>query len=160
MVEARWLDAGRPDRVTARATFGGASLAFTDAQGNLTGVFLEGSRAYLRVEAPGANLNPGSQDSLYGVEVRSDITNDYVGLILNETGENTGVFTGSVQLLRDPYPSPYNEILDIGEDAGPPHRFDTLTARLSFSPTAWRARSRRPRRAVRWPGGTASGSAP
>ncbi|HEX6902960.1 MAG TPA: Ig-like domain-containing protein [Thermoanaerobaculia bacterium] len=133
-VEARWSDLGRPNRVVARATFGGGSMAFTDAQGNLTSVFLEGSRAYLRVEAPGSNLNPGYQDVLYSVQVRSDVTGDQIGVGLYETGPDTGVFTGSFRLNRS-LPSPYNEELEIGEEQGPPHRFDTLTARWSFSPT-------------------------
>ncbi len=133
-VEARWSDLGRPYRMIAQATFGGGSLTFTDAQGNLTSVFLENTRAYLRVEAAGYNFNPGSQDILNGVQVASDVTGDSESLSLFETGPDTGVFTGSVQLIRGPQ-SPFNNTLEIGEEQGPPHRFDTLTAWWSPSPT-------------------------
>ncbi len=132
-VEARWSDLGRPYRMIAQATFGGGSLTFTDAQGNLAGVFLENTRAYLRVEAAGYNFNPGYQDILNGVQVASDITGDSVSLSMFETGPDTGVFTGSFLLFRG-FPTSANDTLEIGEEQGPPHRFDTLTARWFPSP--------------------------
>ncbi len=133
-VVARYQNLSVPAWTEARATYVAGTLEFTDAEGNLASVFLEGSRAWLRLEAPVYNLNPGSQEAIYSVQVQAALTGDQAPVYLNETGPNTGIFTGSIQLRRGAS-SPYDEILDIGEEQGPPHQFDTLTARLPVSPT-------------------------
>ena len=71
------------------ATFTGGEVLFVDAQGQPASVFLEGTRAYLRVVDPG-------RSGTVQVDVTAELSGDQEQVVLSETGP--GVFTGSIEL--------------------------------------------------------------
>jgi hypothetical protein len=128
-IQATHYNASTPPTVAA-ATFTASSTVFLDAAGNLAGVFLEGTEAFVRVVDHIADVT-GSEDVTFAL-VTTALSGDAESVTLTETGPETGVFEGSIDLRRGPG-QPYTSLLDVGEDPGPPHRFDTLTASHSDS---------------------------
>lgn len=98
----------------------GQTVSFLDAQGSPASVYLEGSRAFLRVEDPAASLN-------VLVDVSAALTGDAEQVQLTETGPATGVFTGSIQLSLAG-PSVDGLLQTSRFTTTSPPAFDTLTA--------------------------------
>ncbi|HEX2641341.1 MAG TPA: hypothetical protein VHU81_00005, partial [Thermoanaerobaculia bacterium] len=115
-----------PDPVIATATVRGGALLFVDAQGRPAETYLEGSRAYVRVMDRTVAFDSIRIDSMQ-VQISAGISGDVETLTLTETGEDTGVLEGSIQLRLD-FAHPGNGTLETRENPGPPHEFDTLTA--------------------------------
>ncbi len=88
---------GGSGAATARAEIASLSLEFVDEQGNPVALLLERSLARIRAYSQIRNQSPYSTDS-FQVEVRSQIGSDRETVTLTETGENTGVFEGSIRL--------------------------------------------------------------
>jgi hypothetical protein len=105
----------------------GQTLSFVDAQGQPASVFLESTRAYVRVVDPGANLNGLIAESVT-VQIATAVWSDQESLTLQETGPNTGVFEGSIPMRLAGPTVPGNGILETGVSNGPPVHYDTLTA--------------------------------
>jgi len=112
---------------TAQAAFTGSQVLFVDAQGQPASVYLEGTRAYLRVEDHQA---AGSRNVL----VTDEISGDQETVSLQETGTGSGIFQGSIGLrYYDQSPLPGNGVLETGESAGPPFQYETLHATYADS---------------------------
>ncbi|MEM7586392.1 MAG: Ig-like domain-containing protein, partial [Acidobacteriota bacterium] len=108
------------------ATVVGSATFFVDASGQLASRYLQASEAFLRVIDHNANYNPGFADNAT-VQVAAEITGDYESLNLIETGPDTGVFTGTLDLAVGPG-SPTDGVLHTDVDPGLPIPFDTLVA--------------------------------
>ncbi|HEX3131883.1 MAG TPA: Ig-like domain-containing protein [Thermoanaerobaculia bacterium] len=124
-IEARYGNLTTPNATVAQAAITGATVLFVDASGQPADVYLEASRAYVRVVDVTADQS-SSADSL-AVTLRTTLGPDVETLTLIETGPSTGVFTGSIPLrvstlgLNDGW-------LTTVQDVGTPHEFDTLRA--------------------------------
>ncbi|MEM6454814.1 MAG: hypothetical protein AAF772_06935, partial [Acidobacteriota bacterium] len=81
------------DTVTTVAT----RTTFIDASGQATDRYAQGRPVFIRVESPELN-SPGFLDSVL-VELRSDVQGDQEQLMLQETGTDTSVFEGTIQLV-------------------------------------------------------------
>jgi hypothetical protein len=104
----------------------GQTVSWRDAQGNLATVFVEGSRAYLRVTDAAANLDPAALDTVT-VQVSALRSGDSETVTLTETGPATGAFTGSIPLAVGG--SSGDGLLGTEHDVNNyPWTFDTLTA--------------------------------
>ena len=104
----------------------GQTVSFLDAQGNPATVYLEGSRAYLRVEDPAADMS-------VPVDVSAALSGDFEQIQLGETGP--GVFTGSIQLSLTG--SSGDGLLQTSRDTSTsPDTFDTLTATYGAASTS------------------------
>ncbi|NJL28386.1 MAG: hypothetical protein HC897_11110, partial [Thermoanaerobaculia bacterium] len=114
-----------PAFAQATAVTVGSVVRWVDAAGQPATVFLEGDLAYVQVIDHGANVSPGIDSA--EVSVYTELGGDFETLTLTETGDSTGVFTGSIRLQLGPGNS-YDGYLQVNESAGPPHEFDTLTA--------------------------------
>ena len=102
-----------PDEVlTASVSTINARLWFVDAFGAVTATYPQGSRVYLRVEEPTSNQDPTRFDVTF-VTVRSG-TGDEEHLVLAETGKDTGVFEGFVDLDSTGSPTPGDNRLQAG----------------------------------------------
>ncbi|MES1242957.1 MAG: Ig-like domain-containing protein [Acidobacteriota bacterium] len=124
-IEARHGNMTTPNATVAQAAITGATVLFVDAAGQPASVYLEGSRAWVRVVDVTADQT-SSADSL-AVTLRTTLGPDVEQLTLLETGPSTGVFTGSIP-LRVSTLSPNDGWLTTVQDAGTPHEYDTLRA--------------------------------
>jgi hypothetical protein len=134
-IEARYVPAFEPNPIVARAASTGNAVLFIDAAGQPATVYLESSRAYVRVVSLNANSSPSSADTV-SVQIMSELSPDLETLILTETGPNTGVFDGSIQMrLSSGGVQQGNGLLETVESGHPqfqpPHEFDTLRATYS-----------------------------
>jgi len=129
-VEAWHNQYNSPNRLMKSAAIRGNALLFVDAAGQPATVYLESSRAYLRLFSARANNNPTAPDSVQ-VLVGSELTGDTEMVTLLETGANTSVFTGSIALRFGYSPQPDNGYLENGKNQGPPLEADTLHASYS-----------------------------
>ena len=102
------------------------TVSFIDSSGAPALTYLESTQATVRVVDPGADTNPSGKDTV-SVQLSAALTSDSEILTLTETGTATGVFEGSIPLPLAPA-SPGDGRLQVLEDPGPPHRFDTITA--------------------------------
>ncbi len=75
----------------------GSTTFFVDAAGQLTAEYLQASDAFVRVTDHTANQNPSAADTT-SVQLTAELTGDSESLTLTETGVDTGVFTGSIDL--------------------------------------------------------------
>src|ERR1044071_10523549 len=75
----------------------GQTVSFVDGEGNPATIYLEGSRAYLRVEDPAANMD-GSNVEAVLADISAALSGDFEQVFLYETGPATGVFGGSIAL--------------------------------------------------------------
>ncbi len=125
VIEAERLNVHTPYPTVAQATMSGASVVFIDSQGRPAQVYLEGTRAYVRVSDSFADFSPSADQIM--VTVQTFLGLDSESLSLTETGPSTGVFEGSLPLQRT-NANPNNGILETAQDAGPPAEFDVLTA--------------------------------
>jgi Bacterial Ig domain len=120
---------------TAAVTW--CSIDFMDSQGRSTGIYLQDGTVSVRAVDAGANLDP-AQPELLNVTVvaERDVENsiapyDSETLALAETGPNTGVFTGSIELETTFSGTPEDGVLQTS-DNGPPYSvYDTLRAFLN-----------------------------
>jgi len=119
VISAFYQNPNNPELTRADAVFTGGEVLFVDAQGQPASIFLEGTRAYLRVV-------DHSRSGTVQVFLSTDLSNDQEPLTLPETAG--GVFTGSIELRSSPSGQFGNGILETSEAAGPPHEFETLRA--------------------------------
>jgi hypothetical protein len=106
------------------------SVELIDAEGRTAQLVLESSRVFVRLTDPAANGNDALVEQVTA-QVSSALAADAEELTLTETGPETGVFEGWIQL--EPASTPPAPLLGDGDletarDAGPPYQFDTLTA--------------------------------
>jgi len=118
-----------PLTATAQATFTGGRVTFVDAQGQPASVYLEGTRAYLRVED---HLSAGPRN----VQVTTELSGDQETVTLQETSAGSGIFLGSIDLSLSNVASPGNGRLETGENPGPPFQYETIHARYTDSTSA------------------------
>ena len=113
-----------PDAVDL-ATIGGSKTFFVDAAGQLTSEYLQASEAFVQVTDHSANQDPGLVD-VTSVEVAAELTGDFETLSLTETGVDTGMFSGSIDLQVG------SNVVGDGvlttDTSGGINPFDTLTA--------------------------------
>ncbi len=121
LLEAIYFSPNSPATIKAVAAFTGGEVLFVDAQGQPAGVFLEGTRAYLRVVDPG-------RSGTVQVDVTAELSNDQELVALQETGPGTGVFLGSIELRSSAQGVLHDGLLETSEAQGPPHEFETLRA--------------------------------
>ncbi|MFY9824829.1 MAG: Ig-like domain-containing protein, partial [Thermoanaerobaculia bacterium] len=114
---------------TAHATFTGGQVRFVDDQGQPASVYLEGTRAYLRVED---HLSAGPRS----VQVTAEISGDQETVTLQETSAGSGIFLGSIELSLSNVGSPGNGKLETGESLGPPFQYETIHASYTDSTSA------------------------
>ena len=134
-IEVRYQPNYEPDEVVATAAMKGNGVLFVDAAGQPATVYLESSRAYVRVVSASGNTNPSSADTV-PVQLLAELSQDTETLTLTETGPSTSVFEGSIALRLVPGTwIAGNGILETIEDGhpqfDPPHKVDTLRATYS-----------------------------
>src|SRR6185436_15306191 len=135
-VEASYIPEFAPNPIVAQAAITGSALLFIDAAGQPATVYLESSRAYVRlVSTYDFNRSPSAADTV-SVQVQSELSPDLEMLSLTETGPNTGVFEGSIPLRLSlggvQHGNGVLETIEIGHPLyQPPHEFDTLRATFS-----------------------------
>src|SRR5437660_11468175 len=78
---------------TASAVFTGGQVLFVDAQGQGASVYMEGTRAYVRVI-------DHQRAGTVAVTLTSEVTGDLETLTLAETSAGSGVFAGSIGLYK------------------------------------------------------------
>ena len=93
-VEARFVQAYP---IVARVAITGNAVLFIDAAGQPAAVYLESSRAYVRVMSSSADISPSTADTV-PVQLAGELSQDSETLTLTETGPNTSVFEGSIAL--------------------------------------------------------------
>ena len=74
-------------------------VSFVDSEANEVDRYVIGDDVYLKVVDSNANLDPNSPDTIY-VNVSDNSTGDWENVSLIETGNNTGVFINSVDILH------------------------------------------------------------
>ncbi|HEX2224842.1 MAG TPA: hypothetical protein VHN15_11610, partial [Thermoanaerobaculia bacterium] len=104
------------------------TVAWVDAQGAPAPHYLEGGRAYVQVAYRDTWLDPGAPDSI-AVDLAAQQSGDTEAFSLTETGPDTGVFAGSVQ-LRSAAATPWDGILQTLQSATAPYAHDTIAATL------------------------------
>ena len=119
-VEAEHFNSHSPAPTVARAAIGGSAVLFVDAEGRPATVYLESSRAYLRVV-------DASASGTVIVQVGAFLTADQEYVTLAETAAGSRVFTGEIE-LRLAGAAPGNGVVETSEDPGQPFEFDRLTA--------------------------------
>ncbi|HEX2551090.1 MAG TPA: hypothetical protein VHK64_05815, partial [Nocardioidaceae bacterium] len=87
---------------TDAAVIESAAIEFIDAAGERTGELLEGGTARVRLFSLNNNANPGLADTATLV-LMSQRANDEELVVLTETGPDTHVFEGSIQLTTGSY---------------------------------------------------------
>ncbi len=114
-----------PTSTQVVATVGESRTLFVTAQGAEAEYYLERSRAYVRVFYDSPFLSSSNVDSI-NVTATSVNGGDSESFTLEETGPDTDIFTGSIQ-LGTVYGSPYtnNGVVET-QVSGPPYQFDTL----------------------------------
>jgi hypothetical protein len=107
------------------ATVTSSAVSFVDAAGVPATVYLESGRAYLRVTDMAANSDPATQQQV-NVYLSSTYGADDESVMLDETGNDTGIFDGWVELAYGP-PAP-DGLLQTGNSGPPRWSYDTITA--------------------------------
>ena len=110
----------RADEITARwspffdtITFPGVEWTFLDADGHEVADYATGETLYVRLRAPAANSNPSGVESVtVNATALSAYINDTETFSLTETGEDTGVFEGSLPSDAQGFGSPEDGFLD------------------------------------------------
>jgi hypothetical protein len=121
LIEASRFNQYSPLEARAQAVFTGGQVAFVDAQGQPANVYLEGTRAYFRLEDHQAT---GS----VSVQVTTDISHDFETVTLQQAAPGSSIFTGSIPLFLGNSGTPGNGTLETGESFGPPFQYETLRA--------------------------------
>jgi len=102
------------DLATITATRNGASdtalaedsrLRLTDASGQDADFFPIGGQAHIRLQRPAGNTTAGVDTQQVQVWTSSGYSSDYEVLTLVETGDETGIFTGSIAIAYLPFNS-------------------------------------------------------
>ena len=125
-LEVRHQNYGNGQEIADQAQVAGSETLFIDATGQPATVFLQGSRAYLRVINSDANSNPGSAETT-SLDLTTELSGDFETPNLTETGPNTGIFEGSIALSIGPVTSS-DGVLQVTEANGVVHEYDTLYA--------------------------------
>ena len=113
------------------------SIDFVDAQGSPVDVYLQDGTVYVRAMDIGANLNPAQPDVLSVTIVADrDVENtlapqDSETLALTETGPDTDVFTGSIELETTFFANFNDGVLQTSDNAPPYLDFDSLRVFLA-----------------------------
>src|SRR6185295_11037514 len=128
---ATYQNVTTPNPTLAQALFAGGQILFVDHTGQPAGVYLVGTRARVRVEDHGADVRSFAVDTVIA-GVTTELAGDVENLTLTETGPNTGIFEGEIDLRDGPALSG-NGLLETREEFGPPHEFDTLHASYEAS---------------------------
>ncbi|MCP3961800.1 MAG: hypothetical protein GY719_28490, partial [bacterium] len=115
-----------PDSSSGQATVAGSQITLVDAAGAPAVEYLEGTTAYVSVIDHNDNADPLAVETTPGT-FASNLAGDAEFVSLTETGNDTGVFEGSVSLTSGPAVQ-FNGLLEITQDPGPPHQFDTISA--------------------------------
>ncbi len=115
-----------PDASSVQATMAGSRTTLLDADGQPTAAYLDKSRVFLAIVDHNANSNPGAADTA-SVQVTTAIALDSELVSLTETGANTGVFEGTID-LEPSFALPDNGTLETDHDFGPPFVAETLDA--------------------------------
>ncbi|HSS79519.1 MAG TPA: hypothetical protein VLV54_22560, partial [Thermoanaerobaculia bacterium] len=123
---ANYQNVSTPNPTLAQAVFTGGQVLFVDSAGQPASIYLVGTRARVRVEDHGADLQSFAVDTVVAT-VTSELSGDIENLSLTETGPNTGVFEAEIQ-IRPGSALSGNGVLEVLENFGPPHEFDTLHA--------------------------------
>ncbi len=111
----------------AEATITGSATLFIDAAGLPANVVMESHRAILRVIDSAENASPGAAD-VTSATIAVELTGDFESLSLVETGADTGVFEGTIDLDRSAVAITGNGLLETTQIDGPIRELDTLTA--------------------------------
>ena len=117
---------------TAGADPEGSTLAILDASGNETDSFLVGDTVYFRVHDALANLSPNVDTTQ--VEVLAIVRNwaEYQIVNLTETGEDTGVFEGSVPTVSGIDPIQHDGVVGSSRETSSTPGTKTPTGRPSL----------------------------
>ena len=111
---------------TATATLIVGELNFVDPAGEPTAQLFEGGDARLRLFSAGDNANP-----LIIETVTASLSSQYAGdaenLVLTETGDDTGIFEGTIELANDGA-VPANGVLETGDSGWPDFLPDQVNA--------------------------------
>src|SRR5687768_2758935 len=93
------------------------TVSFVDKDGAPAADYIEFTRAYVRVEDASANTAPGFAEAV-SVTLAAVLAGDSETLSLTETGPDTGIFEGSMNIGRSPaLPDGH---LQTAIQAGPP----------------------------------------
>ena len=114
---------------TANATLIVGELDFIDQAGDLTTQLAEGDDARLRLFSAGDNANPATAETVTA-SLASQFTGDAESLVLTETGADTDVFEGSLELANDS-PLSGNGVLETGNSGWPDFLPDQVTAQVA-----------------------------
>ncbi|HEY2295320.1 MAG TPA: hypothetical protein VGM86_31850, partial [Thermoanaerobaculia bacterium] len=125
---AQHVDANNVLASGAQAAVQSFDIRFIEATGEPTVELVEGGMARVRVTGPAANFNPNLAETVT-VHLQTLDSQDQEDLTLTETGPDTGVFEGSIRLNNALSGTPYNGILDTGNDyPQSPTHLDEVTA--------------------------------
>ena len=97
LIRASYYNPNAPTTTEATATFTGGEVLFVDAQGQPASVFLEGTRAYLRV------VDPARSGHTTQVHVTAELSGDQEMVVLSETagpGRVRGLDRAAVLAIR------------------------------------------------------------
>ncbi len=100
---------------TDTATVGSVTVVFLDRFGNPADFQFESAWARVQARHPGANLSPGTADTLAATLQTVDVDGnlrDSEPVQLTETGPDTDVFTGQIKLFTHYNPQPNDGRLD------------------------------------------------
>jgi VCBS repeat-containing protein len=97
--------------VSASALMEDSRLRLTDAAGEPAEIFPLGGQAYIRLERPAGNTTAGVDTEEVEVWTSDGYSSDFEVLTLTETGDDTGIFTGSIAIASPPFNS-YDDILE------------------------------------------------
>ena len=125
-VELQHTNSGDGSLNTLRLPVRGSQTLFVDAMGQPVSVYLQGSTVTVRVFNPDANFDPASVDST-GVDLSTELSGDLETLNLTETGQDTGIFEGSIDTSIQPT-SQFDGVIQVTENLGVLHEFDQITA--------------------------------
>ncbi len=117
--------------IQKQAVLTGGQVSFVDGAGQLATVYLEGTKAHVRVIDHGADVHPSQADTVTAA-LTTEISGDAESLTLTETGAQTGIFEGAIDVRHGPT-LPNSGSIEPGEETGPPHQFDTIHASYTAS---------------------------
>ncbi|HEX7181652.1 MAG TPA: Ig-like domain-containing protein [Thermoanaerobaculia bacterium] len=131
---ATHANAQTPFSSSDSAILGGSTLDFLDRSGNAVDYQLADGSARVRAVHPAGNVDPGVFDTLTATIESKDFSGnvrDTETLVLTETGSDTGIFTGQIELQTSNYAYPGDGILQTwySYPAGTPV-LDSLTVTL------------------------------
>ncbi|HET9227224.1 MAG TPA: hypothetical protein VFR31_11185, partial [Thermoanaerobaculia bacterium] len=124
LVHAQYALSDAQETVDVEVPLVGSRAEILDNEGEPAGFVAESSTIRLRAVDRTVG-GPGLVDTVQA-EASSEIGLDEETVTLTETGVSTGVFEADLPTSIDST-LPSNGVLETAENAGPPHRFDTIT---------------------------------